>query len=257
MTGSALAAFSLDGKTALVTGASRGLGWAMARALAEAGAHVLLNARDAGRLDPRVAELRGAGLSAAAAAFDVTDEAAAVAAIGEATAAGGIDILVNNAGIVHREPTTELATDDWRRVLDVNLTACFVLAREAAKPMIGKGWGRIVNIASIMSLVARPGISPYVTTKHALAGLTKSLAVELGPHGVNCNAICPGYFSTDINTALAKNPDFDNLVKSRTPLARWGRVPELGPVAVFLASDAASYVNGHLLVVDGGMTVNL
>jgi gluconate 5-dehydrogenase len=249
--------FSLEGKSALVTGASRGLGWAMAVALAEAGAHVVLNARDAELLEQRRAELEGRGLSASVAAFDVAHEAAAVEAVARINGDRGLDILVNNAGIVHRQPVTELPTADWQRVLDINLTACFVLAREAAKPMIDRGWGRIVNIASIMSKVARSGIPPYVTTKHAVAGLTKALAVELGPKGINCNAICPGYFATDLNQALVKNPEFDGLVRGRTPLARWGEEPELGPAAVFLASDAASYVNGHLLVVDGGMTVNL
>ncbi len=256
--GSVLDTFSLEGRTALITGASRGLGWAMAQALAQAGAHVVLNARDEKALAGRESELKQDGLEASVAAFDVTDEAAAVDAVKEIAAFHGkLDILVNNAGMVHRQAVTELETADWQRVLDCNLTSCFVLAREAAKSMVGQGWGRIINTASIMSIVARPTIPPYVATKHALAGLTKALAVELGPKGVTSNAICPGYFATELNAALVNNPEFNALVTGRTPLGRWGREEELGPVAVFLASEASSYVNGHLLVADGGMITAL
>jgi gluconate 5-dehydrogenase len=219
---------------------------------------VVLNARDEKALAGRESELQQTGLAASIAAFDVTDEVAAVDSVNEIVAFHGkLDILVNNAGMVHRQPVTELATADWQRVLDTNLTSCFVLAREAAKSMLGQGWGRIINTASIMSLVARPTIPPYVATKHALAGLTKALAVELGPKGVTSNAICPGYFATELNTALVNDPDFNAMVVNRTPLGRWGKEEELGPVAVFLASEAGSYVNGHLLVADGGMMAAL
>ena len=170
---------------------------------------------------------------------------------------GSLDILLNNAGIVHRDPVSELDTEHWRRVIETNLTSCFVLAREAARPMIARGWGRIVITASIMSFLARPGIAAYVSSKAALAGLTRVLAVELGPKGVTCNAIAPGYFVTDLTSGLVNDPEFDAFVRRRVPLGRWAEPRELGGVAVFLASDAASFVNGHVLTVDGGLTASL
>ncbi len=249
--------FSLDGRVALVTGASRGLGWAIAKGLAEAGAAVVLNSRDQATLEDRCAELTKAGYRAAVAAFDVSDEAAIRDAVqGVVEKFGRLDILINNAGITHRAPLDEFTTEAWQRVIDVNQTALFVLAREAAKPMVAQGWGRIVNVGSIMSTLGRPGIPAYVAAKHAVAGLTKALAIELGPQGINCNAIGPGYFTTEITTDLQANPEFDAHVKLRTPLGRWGKPEELAGVAIFLSSDAASYVNGHLLLVDGGVTVS-
>jgi gluconate 5-dehydrogenase len=247
--------FSLAGQVALVTGASRGLGRAMAGALAAAGAHVVLNGRDRAALAAVEAELHAAGRGAETAAFDVTDEGAVTAALADiAERHGRLDILIGNAGIQHRRPLLEFATADWQRVLDTNLTACFVLAREAARLMVPRGSGRIILIASMMGpSVARPTVPAYAAAKGGLVALTRALAVELGPQGITCNAIAPGFFATEMNTALIENPEFNAFVGRRTPVGRWGRPEEIGGVAVFLASPAASYVNGHMLTVDGGL----
>jgi gluconate 5-dehydrogenase len=170
---------------------------------------------------------------------------------------GGIDILVNNAGIIHRAPLSEFAEEKWRNVLNVNLTAPFLLAQAVAPGMVQQGWGRIINIASIMGQIGRATIPAYVSSKHGLVGLTKTLAIELGPHGVTVNAINPGYFATELNIPLMADADFDAMVKGRTPLGRWGDPAELAGAAVFLASDAGGYVNGASLTVDGGMTASL
>jgi gluconate 5-dehydrogenase len=250
--------FSLDGKVALVTGSSRGLGLAMARALARAGAHVALNGRHGETLERCVAELAAEGLAASAAPFDVVDESQVQSAISALVERfGHLDILVNNAGINFREEIAAHTSEDWQRVIDTNLTASFMVAREASRPMVTQGWGRIIFTASILAFVARPGVPAYIATKSALAGLTRALAVELGPSGVTCNAIAPGYFLTEFTAVLSDNPEFDAMVRQRTPVGRWGEADELGGPAVFLASDAAAYVNGHILTVDGGMTAAL
>ncbi|MEX2649891.1 MAG: SDR family oxidoreductase [Alphaproteobacteria bacterium] len=252
------APFALDGRVALVTGASRGLGWAMARGLARAGAHVVLNGRDAARLEARAAELEAEGRSASAAPFDVTDAKAAIAAVESVVATHGrLDILVNNAGIGVRAPLAEVTDASWQQVIDADLTACFRLAREAAKPMVARRWGRIVMNASIMAQIARPSIPAYVAAKGGLVALTRALAVELAPHNVTCNAIAPGYFATDMTETLRGQSAFDAMIKSRTPMGRWGDPDELAGPAVFLASEAASYVTGHTLTVDGGLVAAL
>lgn len=250
--------FSLEGRIVLITGASRGLGWAMAKAMAEAGAHVVLNGRSRETLEARANELGAAGHEASVLAFDVSDfDAAAEAVASVAKSHGRLDVLLNNAGVQHRRAIADFATEDWQRVIETNLSACFVLAREAARVMAPRGFGRIINVASIMGLIARPGLAAYVAAKGGLASLTKALAVELGPEGVTVNAIAPGFFATEMNADLVADADFTAFVRERTPLSRWGRVEELGGAAVFLASDAASYVNGHVLVVDGGISVAL
>lgn len=251
--------FSLDGRIVLVTGGSRGLGWAMAQALARAGGHVVLNGRNADTLQANAEALRAEGLKASVATFDVTDLAAAregVAAV--AREHGRLDVLVNNAGIHRRAPILEMTDEEWQAVIDTNLTACFVMAREAARPMVEQGWGRIINIASVMTRIGRPTVANYTTAKTALAGLTRSFAVELSDKGVNTNAIAPGYFRTALaEDLLRQNPSFEEMIARRAPIGRWGRPEELGPVAVFLASDASSLLTGQVIYVDGGMTAAL
>ena len=250
--------FSLEGRVALITGASRGLGKEIAKAMAEAGAHVVLTARSEDALNENAEAIRSAGGTASVVRLDVTDESAVVDAVAKTVAdAGRLDILVNNAGRAHRAPILEADSADWDAVVQTNLTSFFTLSREAARPMVENGWGRIINIGSIMSQIARPGVSAYVATKHAVAGLTKALAVELGPKGVTANAIGPGYFRTELTEPLQHDPEFSRMIETRCPVGRWGEAAELGGVAVFLASDAAAYINGHLLIVDGGLTISL
>ncbi len=250
--------FRLDGRVALVTGSTRGLGWAIARAVAAQGAHVIVNGRHTDDVRVRVDELIADGLAATGAAFDVADLETAAAAVDDiASRHGRLDVLVNNAGINRRSPLTEFGDDDWSAVVRVNLDAPFALGRTAARHMISAGWGRIIHTGSIMGVVGRPTIPAYVASKGGIAGLTRAMAVELGPHGITVNAIAPGYVATEMNTALAQDPAFDSMVKARTPVGRWGRPAEIAAAAVFLASDEAAYVNGHVLVVDGGMTIAL
>jgi gluconate 5-dehydrogenase len=247
--------FDLRGKVALVTGASRGLGWAMAESLAKAGAHVALNARDAAVLAARVAELAAQGLSAETCAFDVTDAELAQRQVAElALRHGRLDILVANAGINHRQPITQFEITDFQRVLDTNLVAVWVLCKAAAQQMLPRKQGRMILTGSISAINARPTISAYVATKGAVHSLTKQLAVELAAQGITVNCIAPGFFATEMNTALTQNPEFNAWVCARTPAGRWGRPAEIGPAAVFLASDEASYVSGLVMTVDGAFT---
>lgn len=246
--------FDLTGRTALVTGSSRGLGRAMAEGLADAGAAVVLNGSDPDRLAAAAAEMRARGRVAHEARFDVTDEAGVVAAFERLDRDGvAVDVLVNNAGIQFRRPMVELATEDWRRVIETNLTSAFVVGREAARRMIPRGRGKVVNIGSLMSEVGRATVAPYTVAKGGIKMLTRAMAAEWAAHGIQANAIGPGYMLTDMNEALINDPAFDAWVKGRTPSRRWGRPEELVGAAVFLASAASDYVNGQIIYVDGGM----
>jgi gluconate 5-dehydrogenase len=246
--------FSLKNRTALVTGSSRGLGHAIAEGLAGAGARIVLNGVDPGRLAQSAEEFRRRGHDALEASFDVTSESAVVAAFETLDAEGvEIDILVNNAGIQFRKPLIDLATDDWRKVIDTNLTSAFVVGREAAKRMIARRRGKIINIVSLTSEVARATIAPYTASKGGLKMLTRSMTAEWAEHGIQINGIGPGYMITDMNEALLSNPQFDGWVKSRTPSRRWGKPEELAGAAIFLASSASDYISGQMIYVDGGM----
>ncbi|MNF22390.1 Gluconate 5-dehydrogenase [compost metagenome] len=247
--------FSLQGKVALVTGASRGLGRAMAMGLAEAGAHVVLAARDKQRLLSVAEEIKGQGGRADCLAFDLTNEAAVISAIPEVMGRHGqLDILINNAGICLWQPLLESSLENWRKTFEVNLTASYLLAREAARPMLRQGKGSIINVGSYVARVGREKLQAYVASKHGVVGLTKSLAAELGSRGVRCNAVCPGYFLTDMAEPVSANAALQECVRSHISLGRWGTPEELKGAAVFLASDASSYVNGHTLMVDGGVS---
>ena len=247
--------FDLTGKTALITGSSDGLGLAMARGLAAAGAGIVLNGRDEQRLAQATKSFAEAGHKVKARAFDVADEKAVVAAFEHFDAAGvDIDILVNNAGIQFRKPMVDLATDEWRRVIEIHLTGSFQVGREAARRMIARGrGGKIINIASLASEVARATIAPYVAAKGGVRMLTRSMAAEWAKHDIQANAIGPGYIATEMNRALLDDPKFDAWVKGRTPSGRWGKPEDLIGVTVFLASPASDYVNGQIIYVDGGL----
>ena len=249
-------AYSIDlsGRVAFVTGASSGLGAQFAKTLARAGAAVVLASRDTDRLKELRARIEGEGGDAHVVELDVTRLDSIRAAVARAeTEVGPIDILVNNAGIQLRKPMVELTTPEWRKVIDTNLTSAFVVGREAAKRMIASGHGKIINIGSLTSELARATVAPYTVAKGGIKMLTRAMAAEWAAHGIQANAIGPGYMLTDMNQALVEDPTFDAWVKSRAPAKRWGRPEELIGTAVFLASSASDYVNGQIIYVDGGM----
>jgi len=250
--------FALTDRRALVTGSSQGIGYALAEGLAKAGAAVVLNGRDAGKLAAAASALRGAGATVAELPFDATDHAAVRAAIdGFEAETGPIDILVNNAGMQHRAPLEDFPAEAFERMLHTNISSVFNVGQAVGRHMIARGAGKIINIASVQSALARPGIAPYTATKGAVANLTKGMATDWARHGLQINAIAPGYFDTPLNAALVADPAFTAWLEKRTPAGRWGQLPELVGACIFLASSGSSFVNGHVLYVDGGITASL
>ena len=250
--------FDLTGKTALITGSSQGIGLALARGLAEHGATVILNGRDETKLNAAKQQLIADGFTAHAIAFDATDHASVAAGIDRIEAEiGPIDILINNAGMQHRSPLEDFPVDKWQQLLTTNISSVFYVGQAVARHMIARGHGKIINIASVQSELARPGIAPYTATKGAVKNLTKGMSTDWAKHGLQVNAIAPGYFKTPLNQALVDNPEFSAWLEKRTPAARWGNVDELVGAAVFLSGKGSSFVNGHTLYVDGGITISL
>jgi gluconate 5-dehydrogenase len=254
----ALKQFELTGRTALITGSSAGIGLALAGGLAGAGARIVLNGRDAPRLEQAAARLRDAGADVSTACFDVKDPSAVEAAVAKVEAdIGPIGILVNNAGMQRRAPLHEYAYETWRELMATNVDSVFVVGQAVARRMITRKAGKIINICSVQSELGRPGIAPYTASKGAVKMLTKGMAIDWGPLGLQVNGIGPGYFRTELNQALVDNPEFSAWLINRTPSRRWGDVEDLVGAAVFLASDASRFVNGHILYVDGGVTATL
>jgi len=250
--------FDLSGRVALVTGAYRGLGFSIARGLAHAGATVILNGRKPDELARAAKALTDATLKADVAVFDITDRDAIHAGVDAAIARhGAIDILVNNAGIQRRGPLVDFPQKEWDEVIATNLTAPFVVSQAVLPGMIARKRGKIIHVASLMSELARPTVVPYTAAKGGVRQLTRGMAVELAPMGIQVNAIAPGYFATEMNRALIDNAEFNAWVCKRTPAGRWGEPDELAGLAVFLASGASNYMTGQMLVMDGGMSVAL
>lgn len=246
--------FSMKNRVALLTGASRGLGRDMALALASAGATVLCAGRSAKELEATARAISRKGGKAQVVQLDITDEADVVAKVrGIIAKHRRIDVLVNNAGIIHRQDIVDTATPDFRKVIETNLISQFVVSREVGRHMLTRKYGRIVNISSVLGVVGRASVAGYVSAKHGLIGLTKNLAAEFGPH-VTANAIAPGYIRTELNVPLQQNKDFNAMLESRTAVARWGKQEDLRGALLLLASDAGSYITGHTLVVDGGLS---
>jgi gluconate 5-dehydrogenase len=247
--------FDLCGKVALVTGSSKGIGFTIAEALASAGARVVLNGRDPDVLETARTALTAGGAAVEAWAFDVTDPVAVTAGVdGIEAGIGPIDILVNNAGMQHRTPLQDFPDDAWHRLFATNVDSVFHVARAMARHMIPRRRGKIINVCSVQSELGRPGIAPYAATKGAVKMLTKGMCADWGKFGIQVNGLGPGYFKTELTRALVEDADFTAWLANRTPAGRWGEVGELKGAAIFLASDASSFVNGHILYVDGGIT---
>jgi gluconate 5-dehydrogenase len=246
--------FDLSGKRALITGSSQGIGFGLARGLAEAGAEIILNGRDAAKLSAAAASLKAPGYKVSEAAFDVTSETAVAEAVEKIESQGPIDILFNNAGMQFRTPLEDYPPEKFRELLRVNVESVFLVAQAVARHMIKRGRGKIINICSVQSELGRPSIAPYTATKGAVKMLTKGMCADWAKYNIQINAIGPGYFKTPLNQALVDNPEFSSWLEKRTPAGRWGDVEELMGSAIFLASDASSFINGHILYVDGGIT---
>jgi gluconate 5-dehydrogenase len=250
--------FDLTGLRALVTGSSQGIGFALARGLAEHGASIVLNSRDRAKLETAAGQLKETGVTVSVSDFDVTDAEAVKRGVDAIEAeVGAIDILVNNAGTQFRSPLEDFPIDRWEQLLKTNVSSVFYVGQAVARHMIGRGRGKIINIASVQSELARPGIAPYTATKGAVKNLTRGMCTDWAKHGLQINAIAPGYFKTPLNQALVDSQEFSSWLEKRTPAGRWGDVEELVGAAVFLSSKASSFVNGHTLYVDGGITTSL
>lgn len=250
--------FDLKGHTALITGSSQGIGFALAKGLAKAGASIVLNGRDEKKLRGAADKLASNGITPHLLPFDVTDHTASQQAIDrfeEETSA--IDILVNNAGMQYRAPLEDFPADAFERLMRTNIASVFNVGQAVARHMIKRRCGKIINIASVQTALARPSIAPYTATKGAVGNLTKGMATDWAQYGLQCNAIAPGYFDTPLNAALVADADFSTWLEKRTPAGRWGKVEELVGACIFLASPASSFVNGHTLYVDGGITAAL
>jgi gluconate 5-dehydrogenase len=250
--------FGLTGRVALVTGSSAGIGRALAEGLAGAGATVVLNGRTRETVEAAAKSISAAGGQAHVSVFDVTDSAAVIAgvqAIEERI--GPIEILINNAGMQRRGPLEDYAEETWDLLMRTNLDSVFFVGQAVAKRMIPRKRGKIINICSVQSELGRPNIAPYTASKGAVKMLTKGMAIDWGKHGIQVNGLGPGYFKTELNKALVEDPAFSSWLAGRTPLGRWGHVEELIGAAVFLASPSSSFVNGHILYVDGGITSSL
>lgn len=250
--------FDLSGKRVLITGSSRGIGFALAEGLAGAGADLLINGRDAETLGAAAEKLANAGARVKALAFDVCNTDTINEAITYAeNEIGPIDILINNAGMQHRAPLEDFPHERFDSLMRTNVNSAFYVGQAVARHMIGRGRGKIINICSVMSSLARYSIAPYAASKAAVANLTRGMATDWARHGLNINGIAPGFFKTELNARLVADKDFSSWLEKRTPQQRWGETEELVGAAVFLASDASSFVNGHILYVDGGMTATV
>lgn len=250
--------FDLTGRTALVTGSSQGIGFALAKGLAEAGAAIIINGRDKTKIASAAAELSSIGPKVYQLAFDATDHGAAKTAVdGFESETGPIDILINNAGMQHRTPLEDFPPEAFEKLLSTNISTVFNVGQAVANHMIKRNAGKIINIASVQTMLARPGIAPYTATKGAVGNLTKGMATDWAQYGMQVNAIAPGYFDTPLNAALVADPEFSAWLEKRTPAGRWGNVDELVGACIFLSSAASSFVNGHTLYVDGGITASL
>ena len=250
--------FDLSGKVALITGSSQGIGYALAQGLAEAGAQIILNGRNEKKLNEAAKKLKKKGASISFLAFDVTDHEIVNQKLDQYYGNGhNIDILINNAGMQYRTPLEDFPVEKFEQLMRTNVSSIFNVGQAVGKRMVASGSGKIVNIASVQTALARPGIAPYTTTKGAVANLTKGMATDWASKGIQVNAIAPGYFDTPLNAALVADPKFSSWLKNRTPAGRWGKVDELVGACIFLTSAASSFVNGQTIFVDGGITASL
>ncbi|MFB9124706.1 glucose 1-dehydrogenase [Paraburkholderia dipogonis] len=250
--------FDLSGRRALITGSSTGIGYALAKGLAGAGAEIILNGRSAARLAEAVSRLRDEGATVHAASFDVTSaDDVENAIVNIERDIGAIDILVNNAGMQRRAPLEQFSHEQWQELMKTNIDSVFLVGQAVARHMIGRQRGKIINICSVQSELGRPNIAAYTASKGAVKMLTKGMAIDWGQHGIQVNGLGPGYFKTELTEALVKDETFSKWLIGRTPSRRWGDVEDLVGAAVFLASNASNFVNGHILYVDGGVTATL